>query len=515
MASLPWQRLWSCTLFYYWRDGDLLLHRKQEIGKQHLIDRRSRRTCSRKCSDNQLVNAMAPRLSLRLADLSESGGRVPRDAELCEACCTCQGQSMISSTQVNQQPAGLNGLPSATFPFSPAIGRGAGSFSSIHSYACQCMQRTSKDTANDTQHVRPRATVNLNLAMLSPPGLTLGPASHPGRRQPTQGAAIYQPHDPRGELQDADSKENDQWTVDPAFKGNRSRLRQLCESVLCHNPTKYSNLLTTRDSLLGPYGHLERCSAWTHVAAALAYFGYSISCTARFDASIASNALAIAAAWTTTATFCVSVLFHVTAPDPYWSALTRHLDFQAIYVCVAINALADLGAATHSFENVPTASLVDAPLAALVLALFFAYRRSVKSVESTQVTEFGGCTFSIGMLRRRHDDGAHSALRQMTSFSFSVFYFTTTPAALQRLGDHGEAVLFLQILGFGVMVLGLVLDNFFAFPDRQLAAGRRFPLLQCGKTCGCVVSSHSIWHVLCFVSVAFGTAAREYALAVT
>ena len=151
---------------------------------------------------------------------------------------------------------------------------------------------------------------------------------------------------------------------------------------------------------------------------------------------------------------------------------------------------------------------------ALVLALFFAFRRAAKSPEETSMTEFGGCTMSIGLLSRRHDDGSHAPLRQMTSFSFSVFYFTTTPAVVQRLGEHGTMVLSLQVVGFAIMVLGLVLDNYAMWPDRQMAAGRRFPCLQWGRTCGCVVTSHSLWHVLCFVSAALGVSAREYALRV-
>lgn len=320
--------------------------------------------------------------------------------------------------------------------------------------------------------------------------------------------------DPHKEAMDSESPENDQYRVLPDPSGKRSRLYHLWVSVLCHNDTGFADLLRKRGSLLGPYGHLERCSAWTHLVATFVFIGYAISCSVRFDTAIAAQTFAIIAAWTTAVTFFISVIYHVTVADVAISAWTRQLDFLAIYVCVPVNAIADLGAATRSFENVPTASLVDVPLSAAVLALFFAFRRAVKSAEKTSLTEFGGCTFSIGLLRRRHDDGAHTPLRQMTSFSFSIFYFTTTPAVIQRLGDHGYVVLALQLAGFFVMVLGLVADNFLIWPDRQMANGRKFPCLQWGNTCGCIVNSHAIWHMLSFISAVLGIIGREYALSV-
>jgi predicted membrane channel-forming protein YqfA (hemolysin III family) len=322
------------------------------------------------------------------------------------------------------------------------------------------------------------------------------------------------PVDPTKELLDAESPENDQYHVRDDPTGKLSRLYHLWVSVLCHNDSGFADLLRKRGSLLGPYGHLERCSAWTHLIATIVFMGYAISCNVRFDSAIPAQLFAIIAAWTTSATFFISVIYHVTVADVSISAWTRQLDFLAIYVCVPINAIADMGAATRSFENVPAASLVDVPLSAAVLALFFAFRRAVKTAEKTSLTEFGGCTLSIGLLRRRHDDGAHTPLRQMTSFSFSIFYFTTTPVVIQRLGAHGYVVLALQLAGFAVMVLGLVADNYLLWPDRQMARGRKFPCLQFGNTCGCIVNSHALWHLLSFVSAILGIVAREYALSV-
>jgi hypothetical protein len=320
--------------------------------------------------------------------------------------------------------------------------------------------------------------------------------------------------DPHKQALDADAPENDQFTVRDTGNNKRSRLWQLCVAVLCHNDTGHAALLKNRGSLLGPFGHLERCSAWTHIFATLAFMGYAVSCHVRLDTGITSHALAIAAAWTTAATFGVSVLYHVTVADVTISAFTRQLDFAAIYICVSVNSLADLAASTRSFENVPTAALVDVPLAAAVLALFFAFRRAVKTAESTSKTEFGGCAMAIGLLRRNHSDGAHTPLRQMTSFSFSIFYFTTTPAILQQLGDHGILVLALQIGGFAVMVIGLVADNYLIFPDKQWAAGRRFPCFEWGNACGCIVTSHALWHILSFISAGLAVSGREYALSV-
>lgn len=303
---------------------------------------------------------------------------------------------------------------------------------------------------------------------------------------------------------------NDQWSVTP--RPGVNRFWQLCTAVLCVHRTRFGGH-EAKGSVLGETGHIERASGRLHVAAAFAFAGYAISCNARFDANDARGGWAIAAAWTTAATFLSSAIYHCMLPDRYLSALTRQIDYIFVYMTIAVSAVADISAVTSGFVNVPLASVVDVPLSVAVLGAFFLYRRSLKSTERTEVTEFAGCTMGLGLLRRWHSDGEHSPLRQSTSLSISIFYFTAVPSVVQH-GLNAALIIGLQAGAFGCILFGMLVDIFFVFPDRQIARGKRFALLNCGRRCGCVINSHAIWHITATIGAVLTATARELAIQV-
>ena len=243
-------------------------------------------------------------------------------------------------------------------------------------------------------------------------------------------------------------------------------------------------------SILGDYGHGERLSAWTHFIAALVFFVYAFSCAARFNFERAAEG------WSTIAAFCVSLAFlsstiyHAVSPDEKMSAVARQLDFLTIYIGFSVNAVADMAAVTRGFLNVPITAILDVPLASLILAVFFLYRRSWLSLEDTQIEEYGSCTLQIGLLRRWHSDGAHSSFRQAGSFAILTLYFTATPSIVATLGTNASMVLGLQVGALLIAFTGMLEDHVFLFPDYQISKGMHIPKLVFRRWMCCHASCH-------------------------
>ena len=89
----------------------------------------------------------------------------------------------------------------------------------------------------------------------------------------------------------------------------------------------------------------------------------------------AQGVLTSVAAWTTAFVFFSSSVYHVTAPDRFVSMFTRFLDFAAIYLGIVVSATADIAVATRGFDAVPVVTIVDLPVAGLIVVLFFLWRR--------------------------------------------------------------------------------------------------------------------------------------------
>ena len=307
----------------------------------------------------------------------------------------------------------------------------------------------------------------------------------------------------------------DQYTVSNLEeKTGIHRITQLMYTVMCLGCCQpQPSIRNFPTSIMGEWGHFERLSAWTHLVAAAAFFAYGISCAVRFDTTRSAEAWATTAAFVTAGTFLTSTVYHCVGPDPTLSAVLKEIDFIWVYLQISVSSVADLAAVTRGFENVQVASIVDAPLASLILAGFFLYRRSWASVEETQVEEYGSC--SIGaMFRRSHSDQSHSVLRQVGSLAISLIYYTASAAILSNLPDgRGVLVLAMQAAAFVLVLLGMVLDKYILWPDWYIATnGSQVPCTS-SKSCGCVLNHHAIWHVMAFLATVLLAAAREIAVA--
>jgi predicted membrane channel-forming protein YqfA (hemolysin III family) len=94
----------------------------------------------------------------------------------------------------------------------------------------------------------------------------------------------------------------------------------------------------------------------------------------------------------------------------------------------------------------------------------------------------------------------------------SVAYFVTVPLLFDNFGTIEAMTIFLLELGcLGILVAGMVLDNHIVFPDVALSEGRGPRFLVC-KGCGCIGSSHALWHILTVIAALKCQASREYAL---
>lgn len=312
----------------------------------------------------------------------------------------------------------------------------------------------------------------------------------------------------------------DQYSVgDPQYpKTGCSRFCELVHGVAFSNDV--SRRVGTISSLLGPTGHYERLSFWTHFVGAFVFAAYATvrQVLVRDDARLAGG-LTSAAAWTIAVVFLTSSLYHCTAPDLNFAMVTRVLDYAAIYIGITVTTTADIAVATRGFVHVPAQTIADLPASAVILIVFFVWRRSRLPGESTwtkhEITSRSkdGCLLGRGLFSYGHRDLAHIQMRQSTSLLLFGSYFMVVPAAMEVLG-HGVArvVLALQICAFVTVALGMAIDRVFEFPDGNLVEGS-MTCLACPNTFGAVLNSHALWHLIAMVSAGLTVASREYALA--
>ena len=233
--------------------------------------------------------------------------------------------------------------------------------------------------------------------------------------------------------------------------------------------------------------------------------------------------LATLAAWTTALVFLVSSSYHVASPDRTMAMAFRAADYVAIYVGVTINAVADLAAVSRGFVSVPTVTVVDLPIACLLLITFFLWRRVRLGSEETWVVmqtsgddarEGGGkgeLEERYSLLQRTHHDLHHSSARSATSLLLTAGYFMAVPVAIVSLGNASVLVLALQGTSFGLLLLGMCVDRVWQVPDKHLRNGRCLRWFSCPRM-GCVVLSHGLWHVIAIISAVLTLLARELAL---
>ena len=275
----------------------------------------------------------------------------------------------------------------------------------------------------------------------------------------------------------------------------------------------------TRSKLLGDTGHYERFSTWSHIVGFVGFIAYAIvRQVVAQNRDAVEGVLCSVAAWTIACVFLAASIYHGTAADVDYAMVTRLLDFVAIYAGLAVGATADIAAATRGPENVPVVTIVDIPIAAVLLVFFFVWRRLRVPKEVTWSDDYDEvpprveCTVGRGLFSRGHGDLHHSQLREATSLLLTASYFMAVPAAVMTLGASvAIPVVLLQAVGFVFAVGGMLLDKILEWPNRALVEGRQaccYP-----NACGCVLTAHGVWHLIALVSAACNVLAREYALA--
>lgn len=290
----------------------------------------------------------------------------------------------------------------------------------------------------------------------------------------------------------------DTWSV-PERSGE-SRLWTLCCAVLCRR--RREKPIAGEDVILAKRGHLETASALTHLWAALLFLGYAIGRATVVDLGTIRGLMLVLAGLVGSLTFFASTFYHISTPDDNWAKIGRQVDFVAIYIGVSVAFTADLALVTREFSNTPFVAIMDVPLAATCIALFFGYRRWSLPSETTIVSEFQ-CS-RVGMYRRWHSDLDHTAVRQASTLAIALFSFCLTPALFRNV-ESAEVVLVLQAAGFLIVLAGMVNDSILVWPDTRVkknswAAWPNF---------GCVITAHSVWHVCATVAGICAVAARE------
>lgn len=315
----------------------------------------------------------------------------------------------------------------------------------------------------------------------------------------------------------------DQYAVgnEAAPKRGIARFVELVYSVAISNDT--TGRPGRVSTLLGKTGHYERLSFHSHLVGALLFIVYAIlrQANAGNHASV-EGGLTTAAGWVTAGVFLTSSCYHATAPDPHFAFVTRVLDYVAIYVGITVSTTADIAVATRGFQNVPYETIADLPVAAAIIIAFFVWRRWLTPLEETweehqhlvnAKKKSTDCSLCIGLFSRGHCDGQHTHSRQATSLLIFSNVFMASPTAFALLGNEvAPIVLALQVLGFVLVVFGMAVDRVLEFPDTHLIEDED-TCFACPKTCGGVMNSHAVWHVIAILSAACTVASREFGLA--
>lgn len=311
------------------------------------------------------------------------------------------------------------------------------------------------------------------------------------------------PQSPEKNCKRADDEENDQYTIRPG--------QSMCWSVMFRNDTGRKH----PGSLLGDYGHIERLSAWVHLLGGIGFLIYAIvRPLAITNEHTIAESLATSAAGAVAFAFLSSTVYHVTAPSKVLTVWTRQLDYIGIYTALGVGCVADFAIATRGFENVSILSIADGPLACTAVAVFFLTRRALTSADETWDTYLGGCTLTFGLMRRGHLDRDHTGIRQSTSFLLAISYFVTIPSLYINFGTRdGTTILLLELSCLALLVVGMLVDNLIVYPDKALSDGRGPKFLAC-TSCGCIGTSHSLWHIFSVAAAIKGACSREFALSI-
>lgn len=326
-----------------------------------------------------------------------------------------------------------------------------------------------------------------------------------------------------------------------------------CVRVLFSNPRSELDLTDVqrkkrKNSLLGLTGHFERSSAWTHIfASALFLLALLIRTLLGFPNQSTAAILVISTEALSVVVFAVSTTYHSLGPNLRFMSILRLCDHSVILVSMAVALVSDVAIATAKSESPPPWQTWSDPcIAALLLLLFFSYRRAVLDPRETLGT-FGDCR--LGMLRMQHADGKCGPARSTGYLVLALSFVLIAPCYVDTLGATEATVsITCSLVGFLLLVLGLFIDNIMAWPDvhimRELGAAlndiltsTKFTFTVPGTTksatesrceevrtrssladaCssqyfGCIMTSHALWHICTVFSVCVLCFGREFTL---
>tara|TARA_X000001036_G_scaffold328239_2_gene306827 strand:- start:2333 stop:3484 length:1152 start_codon:yes stop_codon:yes gene_type:complete len=332
-----------------------------------------------------------------------------------------------------------------------------------------------------------------------------------------------------GDLQCMPSEEQEGEPFDNQFRIRRAW--EACWRTLWHNappPAPDDRYYWARraHSMLGPYGHIERANAWTHVVGALAFAIFSfvrVSHTEVFDNLSTSGQLSAVSAAATVVTFAISTAYHSFAGVRTLSPAFRMLDHGIILTALAIASAADTCVATLNFFGVPWQTVAEPFCVACVLLVYFSYRRFVLDVEQTEVA-WGNC--HIGLFRFQHVDLDASSFRTSGYVAIGFLFVQLVPVAFTNLRiELASLSLAANLVGLLMLTAGLVLDNIAILPDlwyqqramrRDAPKGKRVADLWFhNRKCGCICTAHAFWHVAALLATVVQAIGREVVISNT
>ncbi len=298
--------------------------------------------------------------------------------------------------------------------------------------------------------------------------------------------------------------------IDQCAEDNQYRItnpKEAYRRVLLTNPSGRGK----SQSIVGQTGHLERANAWSHVVAAFAFGIFAMVRAAAFGtpnmAAQLTGVSLVVASWC----FGLSTIYHVYVPVPGYGSLVRYLDHVGIYSAMATAGVADLAVVTLSFSHASPHTFLDPLIAATIMGGYFTVRRIyISEAESTR--DFMPEACSIGLYRVFHYDLEHAGLRIAGVMSMALIWVYAVPAAYNNLTDDAANVWVVgRALSTALLVAGVIFDNTYAIEHDLAAGGNR---CQCcaSKELGCVVTSHTVWHLISFLATITLTAARQYAI---
>ena len=337
-----------------------------------------------------------------------------------------------------------------------------------------------------------------------------------------------------GDLQCMPSEEQDEADGDAETVDNQFRIKrawEACFRTLWHNappPAPDDRYYWARlaHSMLGPYGHIERANAWTHVVGALAFALFSFLRAAMrgtFDSDSASGQLSAVSAAATVVTFAISTAYHSFAGVRTLSPAFRMLDHGIILTALAIASAADACVATLNFVGVQWQTVAEPFFVAAVLLVFFSYRRTVLDVEQTELA-WGNC--QIGLFRFMHTDLDSSSFRTSGYVAIGFLFVQLVPVTFANLrNDLAVVSVVANLVGLLLLTGGLVLDNIAIVPDlwyqrraQRPSAGKGegpFDLWFHNRKCGCLCTAHAFWHVAALLATVVQAVGREYVISNT